>query len=206
MPINTALYCAMCNIYCHTQSVFQIHMRGKKHRARERAGGDPTAINIPIHCSLCSKSIPGGENNWSIHVDGRPHKRLAALDPTHIERSFITLLADLPPGMKRCDTCQIFVLATAQQSHISSGRHQYKTKLQAIRSTLQESEKDKYGITISHPDGLDLGMIEVASLVNQPTTKANFTITATDQSIRFTGSRLSSESVTRATSQYVDRF
>jgi hypothetical protein len=81
------------------------------------------------------------------------------------------------PSTFVCHTCDIELPLSQQDSHLNSAAHKRKIRFAALRSALDEAERDKHGVTVSSPDGLDFGLVEVSTLEANPTITSSIDVT-----------------------------
>ncbi|KDQ59997.1 hypothetical protein JAAARDRAFT_125682 [Jaapia argillacea MUCL 33604] len=153
-PFHHDIYlCEVCNVVCINASAYQGHLGGKKHRSRA------LGLGKMYHCPICQKSMAGAQT-WAAHIGGKGHRAKAALqgmaaadvqpeEPTEI------------PGMQYCAPCDLHVRIEQWGSHLRSNLHRKRELFLTHKAILEESEKDKHGVTISHGgDGVDFGIVE----------------------------------------------
>jgi len=105
-----------------------------------------------IHiCETCSV-VCLTDKSHQAHLAGKPHRKTlerAAYAQAHgIDTEF-------------CELCQIPILNNNWERHQRTKRHSNKQRFLAYKSLLEEGEKDKHGISVSSPEGLDFGIIEL---------------------------------------------
>ena len=72
----TMRWCSECNCSCSSDSSYEIHIRGRRHR---KAIGE-LVTGIPLACSLCSCKCYS-QRSLDAHIRGRRHRRKILLTP-----------------------------------------------------------------------------------------------------------------------------
>ena len=102
-------------------------------------------------CETCSVVCITGKS-YQAHLAGKPHgkalKRAAHAQAHGIDTEF-------------CELCQVSIFNNNWERHQRTKRHTNKQRFFAFKSLLEEAEKDKHGISVSIPEGVDFGIIEV---------------------------------------------
>lgn len=102
-------------------------------------------------CDLCGVLV-SSDAAFASHLLGRKHaKKLARPSAADIH----------PPSTIYCHLCDINVPEGAFRNHETGRRHFNKQRFYAFKSVFEEAEKDKHGITVSHLEGIDFGVVEV---------------------------------------------
>jgi helicase MOV-10 len=95
-----------------------------------------------------------------MHILGRPHQRAAeqrGLSPDSAPEE-----VPLEAGEVHCDLCNLNVVQSRWARHISLPSHSRKERFAAFKAAFDEAEKDKHGVTVSHPGGgLEFGIVEL---------------------------------------------
>jgi len=105
-----------------------------------------------IHiCETCSV-VCITDNSYQAHLAGKNHRKTlerAAYAQAHgIDTEF-------------CELCQVPIPNNNWEWHQRTKRHLNKQRFLAFKSLLEEAEKDKHGISVSGPEGVDFGIIEL---------------------------------------------
>ena len=113
---------------------------------------DSCRFHHDIHiCETCSVVCHSG-NVYQSHVAGKKHRKTlerAAYAKAHgIDTEF-------------CELCQIPIINNDWERHQRTKRHSGKQRFLAFKSLLEEGERDKHGISVSGPEGVDFGIIEL---------------------------------------------
>jgi hypothetical protein len=147
------LICAFCNDVVRPASAFGAHLASDDHR--ERAEGNF------VRCPVCVAYVSPA--NWTGHVSGAPHRERAERLGLQVHCA-----AEIPasvPGHKRCNICKIFVLNTQWDQHLDSRNHaaQIRAREEVARAqaAILRARADKEGVSVSHPEGLNLGVYDI---------------------------------------------
>ena len=122
---------------------------GKKHQKKLSGGA--------VFCSVCQVFVT--RQRWREHLENPAHLGAAnfnGTDPNIAPEEQAT-----PRGTRHCDLCDCNIPEDVWGRHINGKRHHNKEKFYAFKSVFQEAEKDKHGVTVSHLDGVDFGIIEL---------------------------------------------
>ena len=105
-----------------------------------------------IHtCETCSMVCLTG-SSYQAHLAGKYHRKT-------LDR--VTYAQTHGIDTEFCELCQIAILDHDWGRHQRTKRHLGKQRFFAFKSILEEAEKDKHGVTISSPEGVDFGIIEL---------------------------------------------
>jgi hypothetical protein len=154
--------CDPCGLVISPESAWRAHSTSDEHQDRVKGNF--------VRCTVCSASFL--RNNWRSHRQGERHKK---------EAKKRGLRPDVDPeipasvaGFQHCKLCNLFIQDIHWSSHQRRPEHQvkeqYRRKLLDCRASVMESEDDRGGITISHRDGVDLG-IQDQSAISRGVTK-----------------------------------
>src|SRR5207248_718544 len=139
-------------------------------------------------CKLCNRVIHRGDIGWTLHCRTRGHVQRSQAQQAGNLRPMVTA-----PSFFRCDICDANVLASKRAAHANSVIHKRKERYAQLRAAFLEAERDKYGVTVSHQEGLDFGLVDIASLRTQPTITSVLTVMLTGRlTISLAGIRISS--------------
>lgn len=105
-----------------------------------------------IHiCETCNV-VCFTDKSYQGHLAGKNHRKTlerAAYAQAHgIDTEF-------------CELCCMPIINHNWERHQQTRRHANKQRFFAFRSVLEEAEKDKHGISVSSPEGVDFGIIEL---------------------------------------------
>ena len=135
-------------------------------------------------CETCSVVCLTG-HSYQAHLAGKYHRKTlerAAYAQAHgIDTEF-------------CELCQIPILNHDWERHQRTRRHLNKQRFFAFKSLLEESEKDKHGISISSPEGVDFGIIELEEAQVGRDAALVITTSVPRSSVRLTDVKLTSTS------------
>lgn len=74
-------YCSLCGVSATSEGALNLHLQGKKHKARETTEKEKTPVASKWHCSLCQVSATS-ETLLKAHLLGKKHKsKEAKLEP-----------------------------------------------------------------------------------------------------------------------------
>lgn len=198
-------FCSTCNVICVSQTNFDMHLAGRKHRS---ALNSSTAAK----CLVCP-CILSGSSPYTLeqHAQGQVHRRrLAGLDGAVPSPWYALTTTSALAGTIRCDACNSNVPGKIWSQHIAKDVHIRRTKIASFQSVLRDTEKDRHGVEISHgvnaevddvAVGVDFGTIDPSS--TQEIKKLITLRLNTPASISLTSTRLASSAgqSTRAPSQ-----
>jgi hypothetical protein len=147
--------CEACNAIIKPASALAAHLSSREHV--ERVQGNF------VWCSICSKAMI--RSNWAPHMNGKGHRKAAAQQGVR---------ANLPPmipaavdGHRKCKVCNLFVVTNQVAAHANSKGHRAKLaareRVQEVQRFLREAANDKEDVTVSKPDGIDFGVVELVS-------------------------------------------
>lgn len=145
--------CRTCSITCPNQATLDAHFNGQRHR--RQLGGPKPVPNIP-HCSICESYVTG---SWPAHTKGKRHLIAAKSKGVNSNIRPGTSSGDIRAHVF-CSICKTFVHEDAWEKHPGTRLHQRKLRFGALEFALQEAAKDKHGVTVSSPDGLNFGVAE----------------------------------------------
>ena len=101
---------------------------------------------------------------------------------------------------KRCDVCQTAIPQRDWNNHVNGARHRNATAFVALKSALDESEKDKNGIVITgvnDDSDINFGLLEYGT--GPVRSRKTITISSTNATaIDFVEARISSRQTSRA--------
>lgn len=112
-------------------------------------------------CDFCNVVCTSAAT-YSSHLRGKKHRK--NLRVAELRASQPELTADdneAPPGFRLCDLCDAIIPEETWVRHMNGVRHRNKERFFAFKSVTQEAERDKHGVTVSHQDGIDFGIIEL---------------------------------------------
>ncbi|KZV62177.1 P-loop containing nucleoside triphosphate hydrolase protein [Peniophora sp. CONT] len=154
--------CELCRLAFTEQRLLNQHLRSKSHK--RRVDRDPTGGVAVAYCELCDNNTILGV--WETHKRGRRHRELArksGVDPLKV--------VPKPPkdigGFKfvACDACGVLVHVEQLAQHESSGAHRSGLSFTALRNVLSEAAQNRNGVSLSHDEGVDFGLVEATHAV-----------------------------------------
>lgn len=105
-----------------------------------------------IHiCEACSVVCLTG-NFYQAHLAGKNHQKTLQR-AVHAQAHGI--------DTEFCELCQKPIPNNNWERHQNTRRHVNKLRFFALKSLLEEAEKDKHGISVSASEGVDFGILEV---------------------------------------------
>jgi hypothetical protein len=147
--------CDACNLVVRPASAYASHIASAAHL--ERVKGN--FLRCPV-CSICFL-----RGNWAGHIVGERHLKEAKRQGLRPNVS-----PEIPvdvSGHRKCHMCGIFVHLNIWNNHFGSPVHaaqvQARQRVEATKEALRRAKADKDGVTVSHVDGLDLGLVDAAS-------------------------------------------
>ena len=157
---NHTLYiCKLCSVTCPNQHTLDAHLNGQRHR--KQLTGPRSLPKVP-YCSLCETYVTG---SWLAHTRGKRH--LAAARSQGRDANIKPEMnGDDPRAHIHCPVCKTFVHEDAWERHPGTRLHQRRLRFGALEFALEEAAKDKHGIVVSSPEGLNFGVLEVDKACN----------------------------------------
>lgn len=153
-------FCDTCARSFTSQAHYSAHFATHQHRKAEKAAFR-TYATAPRKCTICSVKL-GGPSNVRQHEQGRAHRvRLQDLAQRGIQYAPEEMYPVDENSVFHCDICDTMEW-TGREAHLSTVRHRNKEAYLSVRAALDEAEKDKYGICVSHGDknGVDFGIVD----------------------------------------------
>ncbi|KAI0826354.1 P-loop containing nucleoside triphosphate hydrolase protein [Irpex lacteus] len=131
-----------------------MHLNGNKHKKRLRGS------NSILQCPLCEIAVTG-QAAWKSHLKGRKHTNRAREQgvPSKVEPQGAGATVK---GHHFCATCHVYIRDDIWPSHFASEPHQRRLRFAAAVARFEEASRDKHGVSVSHSDGLDFGVLEIA--------------------------------------------
>ena len=144
-------------------------------------------------CETCSVVCLTGKS-YQAHLAGKYHRKTlerAAYAQAHgIDTEF-------------CELCQVSIPNNNWEWHQRTKRHLNKQRFFAFKSLLEEAEKDKHGISVSSPEGVDFGIIELEEAQVGKGVALLITTSVPRSSVRLADVKLTSTSNRGRTSPWV---
>ena len=153
-------FCDTCGRSFTSQAQYSAHFQSHQHRIAERAAFR-TYETAPRMCLICNVQL-GGPSNIRQHEEGRAHRvRLQDLAQQGIQNAPEQMYPVNENAVFHCDICDTMEW-NGREAHIRTVRHRNKEAYLSVRAALDEAEKDKYGICVSHgdKDGVDFGIVD----------------------------------------------
>ncbi|TBU29420.1 P-loop containing nucleoside triphosphate hydrolase protein [Dichomitus squalens] len=151
--IHDAKYCKLCAVICEPALAYESHCTTDAHIKQQ---------NRPrwLHCPICNVSLPT-PGSWSSHANGRAHQRCAVkrgLNPSLVKP------VEPPsnsPQLRYCETCELTVAFDAWTVHRGGKSHRLREQHALFRASIGRATQDR-GVSVSHEDGLDFGIVSLA--------------------------------------------
>ena len=153
-------FCDTCARSFTSQAQYSAHFASHQHKKAERAASRSYAT-APRRCVICSVRL-GGPTSIRQHEQGRAHRvRLQDLMQRGIQYASQELYPVDEDAVFHCDICDTMEW-NGREAHLRTVRHRNKEAYTSVRAALDEAEKDKYGICVSHgdKDGVDFGIVD----------------------------------------------
>ncbi|KAF8156820.1 RNA helicase [Crassisporium funariophilum] len=129
------------------------HYQSKKHKSKVAGRSDF------VYCSICAINVGGGQKSWEQHFQGRSHQKKARIQGV-LSSQIEPQAAQNTVTETFCHLCQISVMNSAWQKHITQRRHLTREVFTKYKSALDEAQTDKNGVII---EGLfDVGFVNPA--------------------------------------------
>jgi len=153
-------FCDTCGRSFTSQARYSAHFTTHQHKKAEKAAFR-TYATAPRKCLICNVQL-GGPTIIRQHEGGRAHRvRLQELAQRGIQYAPEEMFPVDDNAVFHCDICDTMEW-NGREAHFRTVRHRNKEAYLSIRAALDEAEKDKYGICVSHgdKDGVDFGIID----------------------------------------------
>jgi hypothetical protein len=158
-PPPDFVVCEDCNLVVRPADAFAAHLASAAHA--ERVQGNYA------RCSVCAICLT--RKTWVEHIGGQSHRKKAAQQGLRID-----LPPETPavvPNHKKCRPCGMFVYESDWGLHVATTIHyssvRARQQVDSMRNALQDASVDQEGrITISHHDGLDIGILDLSNISN----------------------------------------
>jgi helicase MOV-10 len=184
--------CEPCGMVLIGDIAYRSHLTGQKHPKRiERMAGRANAeAQILYECPVCKCPVPSSV--WPQHIKGKRHISAARSSgvPAEVNESDL----QIQPGFKLCELCNITVLESAWPSHLAGRSHTRSERFVAYKAGHAEATKDKHGVMVSSPDGVDFDIVEVAAATSGVVKELEVVLTAPTAKINIVSSKWSSSS------------
>ena len=136
--------CEPCGRVFKNLHGFKQHVLGKRHRIDSSNGG-------VLSCPLCDVNV-FGSMGWQHHLKTKSHNSKATAG----------VEVEPEPGrtkgqVRYCEFCGTIVLCVHWENHINTPRHTSKVGFARYRAAIEDSEKDKNGVSIN--GDFDFGFI-----------------------------------------------
>lgn len=141
--------CDPCSFMCITAKEMDEHLKSRIHVNRIKGQ------SIIFRCPLCSGFFHG-RSGWELHTRGRKHRenvQRCNAEPQNVMPEEMEAV----PNHTFCVTCSVHIYDQHWDRHVRKASHQEKEAFATFKVTLEETEKDKNGVTL---DGnFDFGII-----------------------------------------------
>lgn len=163
----THFLCDVCEVNVSGAKNYLQHQRGQKHQKN---------LVVPVHyCDTCDRNIFGGQGGWQGHRNSQTHRKRLRI--TQLPAASWQAPPVAAPTVLVCSTCDIEYPVSQESIHLNSAGHKRKVLFAMRRANLAESESNKHGVTVSLPNSLDFGLVELASLASAPTITLSLAVT-----------------------------
>ena len=146
---HSSTFCDICTLTYPT-IYYSIHVNGKRHK--KLAASNSAVL---VRCSVCGVKL-SGEKTWIDHINSAEHKaharasgKSAQVYPTDASQSNALF----------CLLCKCTVPVSGWNGHCGSPRHRRTQANSVYMSLFEQSERDRRGVVVSHPEGLDFGVL-----------------------------------------------
>ncbi|RDX46171.1 P-loop containing nucleoside triphosphate hydrolase protein [Lentinus brumalis] len=148
-------FCAVCGVICTPPAKYSAHVKQKKHQAKLLT--TTTASSTWLKCSICNVLVAHQGINWIQHITGASHCAIAAKHGLH---QFILPLDAYLPNHYHCFICNRSIHVQYWWLHLASQMHLTLQVAATQRSMLEQAERDRQGITVSHEEkGVKFGLV-----------------------------------------------
>ena len=147
-------FCPVCAVLCSAGQPYEDHLIGRQHK--DNLDVSRRAFTW-LKCPTCLELV-FGEATWSLHIQSPAHVDKAVgkrrspyeypLDPTSKHNS------------RFCLVCRRTLPNKMMKRHPQTDFHKKMEQAAHYRAQLEQAEKDRPGITVSHlEDGVDFGVV-----------------------------------------------
>jgi helicase MOV-10 len=146
--------CEACNIVVRPASAFAAHVASTEHQERVRGNF--------VRCPVCTTCFLRG--NWSGHVRGAPHR--AEAQRQGLRANIAPEVPSVVQGHRRCALCNLFIQDAQWDTHRKGTGHlaraQARQQIETMKAAVRQAARDQGGVTVSHPDGVEFGVLDVS--------------------------------------------
>jgi helicase MOV-10 len=144
-------FCVPCGRPFVPEAAYHGHLSGKDHFMATNS--------YWLVCTVCAISTT--RPAWDAHIRSSGHVKNSSrrgVPADHPPENATTL-----SGYKQCDVCRRLMPGTAWDNHLGGKVHARRQRLAAYLVKIEQAEKARQGITISHRDGVDFGVVDPLS-------------------------------------------
>jgi len=144
--------CDPCGFMCISQSEMDEHNGSRVHINKIRGE------SLVLLCPIC-RTRHGGQRGWDYHLRSRKHDlaaQRAAVDPTRVTPEEMEHV----PKHTFCVTCNVHIQDIYWDRHLGNSKHLEKEKYAAFKVVLDDTEKDRNGVTVQA--NFDFGIVDLA--------------------------------------------
>jgi helicase MOV-10 len=159
--LHPTFTCDICGVMCRSQEYYNNHLASRKHATAKLANSRKRDY-VPMKCTLCDAQL-GGPASVGQHINGRAHAvRLSELQQQGRHVDLSQVIVEDRESLFECTVCKITVWRQNRVQHERTSRHRQKERFAAFKATLDEAERDKYGVSVtpSGKDAFDFGIID----------------------------------------------
>ncbi|EMD34730.1 hypothetical protein CERSUDRAFT_158351 [Gelatoporia subvermispora B] len=171
---HDAKLCEICHVICCPDSTFDAHLQSVPHQAKA-AILDSKALK----CALCSIVVTG-RAPWDQHVAGAAHRKMAQAKGTSPRVDPVD--PSVPAGHKRCPLCRRNIVSTAWSQHLQGQDHRKHEMVAGYRALYEQAQLDKNSVSVTHPHGVNFGVIDMSR--SEEGITLNLTLTTTNPTAR----------------------
>ncbi|RDB30431.1 putative helicase MOV-10 [Hypsizygus marmoreus] len=152
---HVMLTCDPCGFMCASAAEMEEHTNSRIHQNKVKG------TSIFFRCSVCgTRTI--GRQGWNAHVHSRKHlqkTQQAGVDPNIIPEE-----PDQIPKHTYCVSCSVHIQDAYWDRHLKGEKHLEKERFAAFKVVLDETEKDKHGISVAAD--FDFGIVDLPEATN----------------------------------------
>ncbi|KAA1476102.1 P-loop containing nucleoside triphosphate hydrolase protein [Dentipellis sp. KUC8613] len=160
--------CDTCDTIFPSRSAYNDHLQSRRHR--NRVSGASTYVE----CSICHVGL--SQSNWAGHIRAKGHLNKAKAQGVDPRTDPVEPSNGAISGTQVCNVCHCGVPQRFWAAHFNGPTHRRAEQFLAYKAVYDDAAKDKHGVTISHIEGLDFGIVEVADV---PRARKELTIETT---------------------------
>ena len=160
---HAVLTCDPCGFMCASQGEMDEHNESRIHINKIRGE------SLTLLCPIC-RTRHAGRRGWDYHLRSRKHQLTA-------RRNAVDPLGVIPEEMENvpkhtfCVTCNVHIQDIYWDRHLRNLKHLEKEKYAAFKVVLDDTEKDRNGVTVVA--NFDFGIVDLAKAASGQAIEGN---------------------------------